>query len=595
MRLFRDRTSLTLIITTLIFLSINYDRALFKLLLTYSDSMPEAYLIEGLIATGLCGLGVLLLRARLAWQWPTRLQWFIGLSLTAISLTTHWLMRDHFFYIEEYIWLLSSFHNAANDSLATYGQYYHFFPFILVRSWFGEQVGPFVFTSLVLHSLVGITVYILVNKLTEKPWLSWTTAAIYLTLPSYLDGTRWFFVFMGNSWILLGLLMSLYYYWQFLENEDKRPLPAYYYWLSLLIGAYILKIGLVRAAILPLAIAMFELIRLKSWGWPRLKRIAVRLLPFGLLALFFYLQSQTQLNNASANQQLTPMLFLGRSLASLTQLLPAELYVEMNHYLISYEWFRNLKLAGTSTVAIGAILLWIITLLPITLTIRDDSRSKLAWLAWGWLIILFLPSMISGPQLPQAIDKIDTWFVSDLEYMPGSRYLQTSAIGLAMLLAIGLDKITENALVIRWPKIFKPLSIFFRGLITAGLVLWLGRSSWNAHTNFTQKFSLSNRRYIEQILALIPRDGKVKFFTEARNDKIEPHGPIRGIFLGHNNFEAYYSPGELKYFPDVTSLTAAHLERPDVPIYAYTWDEATRSVTPYDKDKFITILKAIER
>ncbi len=594
MRFLRSHTSLILIITTLLFLLINYNRILFQILLTHYGSMPTAYLVEGLIATGICGLGIVLVKSRLPWQWPTRMHWLIGLSLVTISSITHWLMRDHYFYIEEYIWLLSSYNNSANDSLATYGQYYHFFPFILIRSWFGDSVGPFILTSLALHSLVGIGVYIFINRLTERPSLSWTAAAVYLTLPSYLDGTRWFFVFMGNGWIILGLLILLYYYWHFLESQDDLPLPTHYYWLSLLIGAYILKIGLVRAAILPLAIVILELARLKAWRWLNLKNAAIRLLPFGLLTLFFYLQSQTQLNNASANQQLNPILFLDRSLASLTQLLPRELYLAINHYLIQYEWFYNFKLAGISTVVIGALVLWIITLLPILLTIRRDNNTRLAWFAWSWLLILFLPSMISGPQLPQALESIDTWFVSDLEYMPGSRYLQTSAVGLALLLAITLDKITDNSLVMRWQKIIKHPANIFRWLITGGLVFWLGQSSWNAHSNFTQKFSLSNRRYIEQIQNLIPRDGQIKFFTEARDNKIEPHGPIRGIFLGHNTFEAYYSSGELKYFPDANSLAIAHKESPDVSIYAYSWDEATRTVTPYSMDKLLQILRATQ-
>lgn len=594
MHFIRKHTSLILIGMTLFFLSISYNRIIFQSLLARYGSMPMAYLIDGLFATGICGLGLIVISSRLPWRWPTRLDWLIGLSLLAISLTTHWLMRDHFFYIEEYIWLLSSYNNPANDSLATYGQYYHFFPFILVRTWFGEQVWPFIASSLILHSIAGMTVYAFIHKLTKKPWLSWVSAAIYLTLPGYLDGTRWFFVFMGNSWILIGLLLSLYYHWHFLEAQDNRPMPTYYYWLGLLIGAYILKIGLVRAAILPLAIMMLELANLKTWSWLNIKSAAIRLLPFGLLALFFYLQSQTQLNNASANQQLNPILLLDRSLATLTQLLPKELYLAIDHYLIQYEWFHNFKLAGISTVAIGAVVLWIITLLPILLTIRHDNNARVAWLAWGWLIVLFLPSMISGPQLPQAIDKIDVWFISDLEYMPGSRYLQTSAVGLALLIAITLSKIADNSLVMSWQKILRPPAIISQCMVTVVVIYWLGHSSWRAHANFTQRFSLSNRRYIEQILELIPRDGRLKFFTEARDDKIEPHGPIRGIFLGHNNFEAYYLPGELKYFPDAISLAAAQTKNPEVPIHAYTWDEVTRTVTPYSKDRLNQILQAAQ-
>lgn len=568
----------------LFFVAVSFSRIFYTYGLKAGLTGPSAYIFDYAAVTLLLfgWLGYLLLSQRdvlatLRADIFDRKVWPWLLVLLAVTVAAYYPLFGHYFHREDFIWPLAAYNDPGDRSLTFYGSHYHFLPFLLVRSLFGAVPEAFAAVAMGLQFLSGVGLFYLFRRLFRDSWLSAGIVAIYLVAPAYLDATRWFFVFQGNAWIILLLAIGLYCYSFFLET--RKPI---YFVLGLLWAVYALKAGFVRAAPLPAAYLLLELY-VFAWSgdyFKRLTAIGLRILPFAILAGLYYVLQMPQEYLDNSLPKVTPQLIAFRTVGHFAQLAPAEAYEAMMPLLRQLPMVAQARVAGYEIVYFGGLVFGLF-LLACLLTIglrRETFRPIVFGLLWFGLMLG--PSMISGPQLPATVGGVDGWFAENAEYMAGSRYLQVPYIGIAIIIGTMFMAI---ATVLSQHQKYR--LILFQGLVTLWLISLLP-SVLFGHDYFVRRFSTTDRRYVESMLAYIPADGKPKLVAEVVDDTVLLHGPLRGVFLGQTTFTPFYKAGEFNFHTDTELFLQTAKTYDPAQIYLYRWNVQKKHIESVDRAVF---------
>lgn len=157
--------------------------------------------------------------------------------------------------------------------------------YFLITRFFGISPTPFRIASFGLHFTCIFMVFVLMERLFKRQLFSFLTALFYGVATSQV-GT--FYYHAGGiqvSGALLFLLLSNYFYWQFLENKLKK------YWvLTLICFVASLSSHELIIAILPLSLIGLEFLLTKRISWKWARGVVFRLGPlFVVFAIYLFL------------------------------------------------------------------------------------------------------------------------------------------------------------------------------------------------------------------------------------------------------------------------------------------------------------------
>lgn len=162
-------------------------------------------------------------------------------------------------------------------------------PLYLVYKLFGINTIAFYFEGIIAYFLASLSVYVLAFALTKDKKVSFVASLLFAS--GFVGAeTLWrIFNSVHTSHAIIFTCLTLALYKKFVDYKGKvKTKKILFYLASLLLFAYTVETGLVRAHGIIILVVFLELL----WNF-RLLKSALRLLPFGIIYYLFYIADNT--------------------------------------------------------------------------------------------------------------------------------------------------------------------------------------------------------------------------------------------------------------------------------------------------------------
>lgn len=212
--------------------------------------------------------------------------------LIGVILFTYWHLSKVFFQQDEWYFFAYTILWQSRGSLAFFrniflpGGFAHLTPFshifnLVLFNLFFPQTSPFAVISLILHLTNAFLVFYFVKKLTGDRFAGFVASLVFAVCATAQQSVSWFSAFTGAETSTFFLLLTLIFFWKFIQKHNWR-----FYWLSL---------GTLIVSLLFKETTIFLFAFLPVWYFfvevrPRTRSNLIKILsPIGILGIAFLL------------------------------------------------------------------------------------------------------------------------------------------------------------------------------------------------------------------------------------------------------------------------------------------------------------------
>ena len=335
---------------------------------------------------------------------------------------------------------------------------------------YGKWAGGHHLTSLIIHSINAVLVFLLFWRMTGEVWPSGFVAAIFAIHPLHVESVAWV---AERKDVLSGLffLLTLHGYVSYVA---KRGAGRYLVAVGLFILGILSKPMLVTVPCVLLLLDYWPLRRVSfAGGKEDVGRLVLEKVPFALVAGLWSVLTVAAQSSSGATAQVH--LALGHRLANAV--------VSYGMYIWNTIWPQNLTLfyPYPRTIAMGAVLLSGVVLVLISVLCIAKGRSS-PYLIVGWLWYLGMLVPVIG-------------FIQVGEQARADRYTYLPQIGLSLLLVWGVMELFGKA--DRGRQILATFAVLLiTGLTALGC---LQTSYWkNSETIWNHSLALTSNNHIAE-------------------------------------------------------------------------------------------------
>jgi len=341
-------------------------------------------------------------------------------AIAATALLLYARAGSAWFFEDDLQWLAGTL-TFEPSSLVDFSSQVHFYrPIVALYFWiatplFSGSPALFHWANNVLHATNGVLVFVVAATLGYRRGFAAAAGMFFVTMPAYVEAVAWVSA-LAEPVTTFFALLSLYGLVRGRREGNGR-------WTAVSIGAFVLALMAHESAavLLPvLLIADWAFIRTEADAMPRTWIARVRYLAPHAAILATYLVLDAFINARSY-------------------------LIEEGHYRVGLHAFRNL-LAYVISLYVGKQNLASLVAVGLVLVLLVARGTPRVLFATAWLILWILP-------------------FSFFTWGNASRYAYTPAIGLALLLAEGLDWVGA--------RLEGALSPRTRRLIVSGLAVFI--------------------------------------------------------------------------------------------------------------------------
>jgi len=325
---------------------------------------------------------------------------FAYLSISTLILVLYYPSFECHFWTEDfalidYVKNNFSFYNTFVTNFFN-GLFYRPLPndisFLISYTIFELNSAGYKIINIILFILNSILVYEITILLTKSKFLAFTTSIIYLTRGAHLKAIYWIAAGFQTNGVAFWMFSTVLLYLQYIKSKNKL-----FYISSLLCSIFAMltkEIGIV----LPALILLTEAYTQRSKQYFNFKNLVLRIIPFSLITLLFYL----------------PRIYILRSLILNSP-------YEMQFSLVAF--FKNIAYYAFNSFNNYLEIFLLGTLILITLI--SSKNRKYALFSVAWFFIGLLPHLFIATHNE-------------------CYYLATSLFGFSIILSIGLRCIYEK-------------------------------------------------------------------------------------------------------------------------------------------------------
>lgn len=135
--------------------------------------------------------------------------------------------------------------------------------YYIIYTLFPFQVGPFMAFAIILHFLNSLLLFFLIKKITKNNLLALISSLFFATSSVLMQGVSWISASVNTLPSALFVIVSLYFYFKFLDNFKKKFL--YLSFLSSLVSYFFKESSIFIFILLPLIYIIFSKRKVKLW------------------------------------------------------------------------------------------------------------------------------------------------------------------------------------------------------------------------------------------------------------------------------------------------------------------------------------------
>ncbi|MFA6467008.1 MAG: hypothetical protein WCV71_04055 [Patescibacteria group bacterium] len=432
-----------------------------------------------------------------------------------------WLLKFGYFFSDDFTWLwhaqkMQSFRDIMTFKMSSYySPVMNLFYYVSYKLFYYQAAYYFLFTILV-HILSTFLVWLLLSKFVKNKLVVYLGAILFLVAGSAYESVIWISANI-HSLTTLFILLAVYFYWLFLE--DNKLKNAILVWLFFILALGTKEIAFISGPLIILTFIFFVISR---------KKLALTLYHKFLLffifiinavyAFFEYRWQQGSVNISSGYWQLDFWQVLRWPVIIIDTIVPFGKLIDISNYRYFY-------------VASFLLLILVIFIL---------RKSLLFYYGLFWLLIASLPTIFA----------VDKWWMPLV-----SRYTYLPKVGAVLIFVLLLEKMYRA-----WPK------KYFYALVS--LIIIYNLAYWVIIAKNDYPYVYQSGRSLKQMVEEVGQKNPVRVFMVFPFPFENNNAHVVGAFSTLIDFS-----WERIIFVEENQLEAASPSPQDAVVY---WDNKNR-------------------